>query len=329
MTKPKKILITGVAGFIGFHLAKYLIKKKYQVIGLDNINNYYSVSLKKKRIKILKNLSKKNFHFFKLNICKYNNFSILHKFKINYIFHLAAQAGVRYSLKKPQKFIDSNITGFLNIINFAKTQKISKFFFASSSSVYGSNKKFPFDEKDRTDDMMQFYAITKKTNELMASTYSNLENLSIIGGRFFTVYGPLGRPDMAVYKFALNILKKKTIEIYNKGNHFRDFTYIDVLVVILYKIMNKHLTIKDKKYFNIFNIASGRKGSIEKILKLLEINLNIKAKINYVSRQKGDMIGTLGSNKKLTKFISKIPATKYENGIRLFAKWLLKYNKKF
>ena len=141
MTKPKKILITGVAGFIGFHLAKYLIKKKYQVIGLDNMNNYYDVSLKKNRINILKDLSKKNFLFFKLNICKYNNFSILHKFKIDYIFHLAAQAGVRYSLEQPQKFIDSNITGFLNIINFAKAQKINKIFYASSSSVYGSNKK--------------------------------------------------------------------------------------------------------------------------------------------------------------------------------------------
>ena len=329
MTKPKKILITGVAGFIGFHLAKYLIKKKYQVIGLDNMNNYYDVSLKKNRINILKDLSKKNFLFFKLNICKYNNFSILHKFKIDYIFHLAAQAGVRYSLEQPQKFIDSNITGFLNIINFAKAQKINKIFYASSSSVYGSNKKIPFEEKDRTDNMLQFYAVTKKTNELMASTYSKLENLSIICGRFFTVYGPMGRPDMAVYKFALRILKKKTIQIYNKGNHFRDFTYIDDLVEVLYKIMNKHLSIRDRKYFNIFNISSGKKGNIEKILKLLEFNLNKKAKINYVNRQKGDMIGTLGSNKKLKKFITKIPITKYEKGIRLFTNWLLKYNKKF
>ena len=177
--------------------------------------------------------------------------------------------------------------------------------------------------------MLQFYAVTKKTNELMASTYSSLENLSIICGRFFTVYGPMGRPDMAIYKFALKIMKKKPIQIYNKGHHFRDFTYIDDLVVILYKIMNKHLTIKDKKYFNIFNIASGRKGNIVKIVKLLELNLNQKAKINYINRQKGDMIGTLGSNKKLKKFISKIPITQYENGIRLFAKWLLKYHKKF
>jgi len=328
MVKSRKILITGVAGFIGFHLAKYLIKKNYKVIGLDNINNYYNINLKKDRIKILKKISKKNFYFFKVNISEYKNFSILSKFKIDYIFHLAAQAGVRYSLENPQKFIDSNVTGFLNVIKWAKTKKIGKIFCASSSSVYGSNKKIPFDEKDRTETMLQFYAVTKKTNELMARVYSNLDNLSIICGRFFTVYGPMGRPDMAIYKFALNILRKKTIQIYNQGNHFRDFTYIDDLVVILFRIMNRHLTIKDQKYFDIFNIASGRKGNIKKILELLELNLNKKAKINYISRQKGDMIGTCGNTKKLKKFIYKIPKTTYENGIRLFVKWFIQYYKK-
>ena len=328
MVKSRKILITGVAGFIGFHLAKYLIKKNYKVIGLDNINNYYKINLKKDRIKILKKISKKNFYFFKVNISEYKNFSILSKFKIDYIFHLAAQAGVRYSLENPQKFIDSNVTGFLNVIKWAKTKKIGKIFCASSSSVYGSNKKIPFDEKDRTETMLQFYAVTKKTNELMARVYSNLDNLSIICGRFFTVYGPMGRPDMAIYKFALNILRNKTIQIYNQGNHFRDFTYIDDLVVILFRIMNRHLTIKDQKYFDIFNIASGRKGNIKKILELLELNLNKKAKINYISRQKGDMIGTCGNTNKLKKFIYKIPKTNYENGIRLFVKWFIQYYKK-
>jgi UDP-glucuronate 4-epimerase len=328
MVNPKKILITGVAGFIGFHLAKYLIKKNYKVIGLDNLNNYYSPSLKKDRIKILKKISKKNFNFFKINISNHKSFYNLPKFEINYIFHLAAQAGVRYSLENPQKFIDSNITGFLNVINFAKTRKIKKIFCASSSSIYGLSNKFPYKENHNTDNVLQFYAVTKKTNELMSHVYSNLNNLSIICGRFFTVYGPMGRPDMAIYKFALNILNKKKIQIYNNGNHFRDFTYIDDLIIVLFKIMKKHLSIKKDKYFNILNISSGKRGNILKILKLLEFNLKKKAKVNLINKQKGDMLGTCGSTIKLKKFILYVPKISYKTGIFLFVNWLKKYHLK-
>ena len=326
MKKKRTILITGVAGFIGFHLARYLIKKKYKIIGLDNLNNYYDVKLKKDRIKILSTASKKNFKFFKLDVSKYKNFSILAKFNIDYIFHLAAQAGVRYSLKNPQKFIDSNVSGFLNVIKFAKEKKIPKMFCASSSSVYGSNNRVPYKEKDNTDSMLQFYAVTKKTNELMARVYSNLDNLSIICGRFFTVYGPMGRPDMAIYKFALSILKKKEVQIYNKGNHYRDFTYINDLIIVLFKIMRKHFIIKNKTYFDIFNISSGKKENILRILQLLEFNLDIKAKIKFIEKQKGDMLRTCGDNAKLKKFISYVPNTSYEKGVNLFIKWFKRYH---
>ena len=325
--KKKTILITGVAGFIGFHLAKYLLNKNYSILGIDNMNNYYDTKLKKDRIKILSTFSKKKFTFHKFDIGKIENFSKISKLKIDYIFHLAAQAGVRYSLDNPQKFIDSNITGFLNIIKFAQKKNIKKFFCASSSSVYGSNTKIPFSENQFTDNMIQFYAFTKKTNELMAKVYSKLLNISIICGRFFTVYGPMGRPDMAIYKFALLINKKKTIEVYNHGNHFRDFTYIDDLVSVLFGIMQKHLKIKNSNYFDVFNISSGKKGNIKKILKLLELNLNMKTKIKYISRQRGDMVGTCGETKKLKKFISIIPKTSYANGIKMFSDWFKKYHR--
>ena len=325
--KNNYILITGVGGFIGFHLANHLIKKNYNVVGIDNLNSYYDIKLKKNRIKILNNYPLKKFKFIKMDISKTRNFSKLEELSIGYVFHLAAQAGVRYSIEKPQKFIDSNITGYLNLIEFCNKKKIKKIFCASSSSVYGSNTNLPFSETHVTDNMIQFYAITKKTNEYMSKLYSKLLNISIICGRFFTVYGPMGRPDMAIYKFALKIKNKEIIEIYNHGRHFRDFTYIDDLVDILFKIMNRHLKIKSKNYFNVFNIASGKKGNIKKILKLLEINLQMKTKLSYVRRQEGDMIGTWGETKKLKKFIISLPRTSYTKGIKLFSNWFKEYYK--
>ena len=205
------ILVTGCAGFVGFHLARKLLKnKKIHIIGIDNISSYYDVKLKKKRLSILKKESKNNFTFFKINLLNYNNLKKIFKlYEITYIFHFAAQAGVRHSLSHPSAYISNNITVFLNILEISKENKIKHLIYASTSSVYGNNNNFPLKETSNTDTPIQFYAVTKKTNELMAYAYNNLYNLRSTGLRFFTLYGPWGRPDMALFKFTKNILKKK------------------------------------------------------------------------------------------------------------------------
>ena len=237
MAKLKKsksknfILVTGCGGFIGFHLALYLLKKNFSVIGIDNLNNYYSKKLKIDRVKELKKFaSKKNkkFSFFKFDLSKNKKLQkIFQKKKINQVVHLAAQAGVRYSLIQPEKYFTNNLLSFFNILEACKDNKIKKLIFASSSSVYGNSKKFKFSEKDNTDYPIQFYAATKKSNEVMAHAYSSLYKLKCFGLRLFTVYGPWGRPDMSIFMFTKNILKNKKIKVFNKGKHSRDFTYVD------------------------------------------------------------------------------------------------------
>ncbi len=327
-----KILITGVAGFIGFHVAQELLKlNSIKLYGLDNLNNYYDQNLKKLRLKILK--KKKNFLFKKIDITekkKIDNF--VEKNKIKIIVHLAAQAGVRYSLSNPESYFDSNLKGFFNLLEVSKKNKVKKFIFASSSSVYGQNALKPLKENFDTNRPIQFYAATKKSNEIMAYAYSKLYSIQTIGLRFFTVYGPYGRPDMSYYKFAKNIINKKNIEIYNYGKHSRDFTYIEDVRSIfnkIFKLINqkKFSTLFEKNSnFNIFNISSGKNIKLNYMIEEIEKNLNLKSKKKYLNIQKGDVKDTLSSNQKIKKILKIKKFTSFKKGISQFVTWFKEYN---
>ena len=328
----KNILITGCAGFIGMHISEKLLKNNYKVIGVDNINNYYDTRIKLNRLKILNKY--KNFFFFKKDLRNKNTLEhIYSKKKFNLILHLAAQAGVRYSLKNPKNYIENNIDAFLNILEFAKHKKIKHLLYASSSSVYGTNKKQPFSEEDNVNHPISIYAVTKRTNELMAHTYSHLYKIPTTGIRFFTVYGPYGRPDMALFKFTKNILLKKKILLFNKGNMYRDFTYIEDTVDALYKLINKKPKFEKKQIkinssksnFRLINIGNNKKTKLLDFLKILEKNLKIKAKIEYDKIQMGDVKSTVTSNKNLKKIIKMKKPTSHEIGIKKFVEWFLNY----
>tara|TARA_B110000037_G_scaffold222897_1_gene300322 strand:- start:3074 stop:4048 length:975 start_codon:yes stop_codon:yes gene_type:complete len=321
-----KILITGCAGFIGFHLAKKFLEKKFEVYGLDNLNNYYSVSLKKDRIKILN--KEKKFTFKKIDISNRTKIiNLFKKEKFDAVIHLAAQAGVRYSLKKPYEYIDSNLIGFSNIIEETKNSKIKTFLYASSSSVYGENNKPPFKEtKSNTENPLQIYAATKKSNEILAKAYFNLFKFKIIGLRFFTVYGNYGRPDMAIFDFVKRILKKKIIYINNYGNHYRDFTHINYATDLVYSLVIKTLKIK-KPFFEIFNIGSGRPISIMKVVNLIQNILQMKAKIKYRGKQKGDVHGTFSNSKKIEALTKIKKRTTIEEGLIEFINWYKRHFK--
>ena len=243
-----KIFITGAAGFIGFHSAKKFLENGIKVHGFDCINNYYDIKLKKTRLEILKKY--KNFTFTKANLENEKKLSdCIIKFKPQIIIHLAAQAGVRYSIKNPETYLNSNILGTFNVLKAANKINIKHLIIGSSSSVYGANKKFPFQEIDKTDHQVSFYAATKKSTESLAHSYSSLWGLPITMLRFFTVYGPYGRPDMAYFSFTKKILEGKTIEIFNKGKMYRDYTYVDDIVDGIYKLINKAPVLKSKKKF--------------------------------------------------------------------------------
>ena len=324
-----KVLITGVAGFIGMHLAKKILSNKFSVLGIDNINNYYSQKLKKDRLKLLNKY--KNFRFKKIDL---NNKKKLEdsfkKFKPNIVINLAAQAGVRYSLKYPEKYLSSNIFGFFNIIDLSSKYRVKHFIYASSSSVYGSNK---FDklnsEKDVTDSPLSIYAVTKKTNENMAYAFSYLKNLPTTGIRFFTVYGPWGRPDMALFKFTNKILNKKKIDVYNNGKMNRSFTYIDdavkILEKIIYEIPKKQN--KTKIPFNVLNLGSKKSISLKNFIKLIEKYLNIKSNKKLLPLQDGDSLSTKANTKKVKLLTGLEPSTKINDGIRKFIKWYKDYYK--
>ena len=256
-----KILITGSAGFIGYHLAKHLLKdKKHKIFGLDSLNSYYSLSLKKNRLKEL--LKFKNFKFFKINLKNKTKItSLFEKNKFDIVIHLAAQAGVRYSVQNPQSYLDNNIISFFNILDLARKFKIKHFIFASTSSVYGDQPKFPTHENCNTDKPLSFYAATKKSNEVLAYSYSNIFKLPCTGLRFFTVYGPYGRPDMALFKFTKNILKNRKIELFNSGNHDRDFTYIDDICEFIVRILKKPLN--HNIPFNVINLGNGKSRKLK------------------------------------------------------------------
>jgi len=313
-------IVTGAAGFIGFHLSKALLKKGIKVLGIDNLNPYYDVRLKKQRLKILKKYS--NFHFKKIDISNAKKlFGLKKNYKIIKIFHLAAQAGVRYSLKNPEAYTKTNLIGFANILQLSRVAKIKKLVFASTSSVYGANKLSPFTEDHNTDQPIQYYAATKKSNEIMAYSYSYLFKIPMIGLRFFTVYGPWGRPDMALFKFTKNIILGKKIDVFNNGIHSRDFTYIDDLVNGIILADKANLKNTKNKYFQIFNLGSNSPVKLMKYIKIIENILNKKAKINYLPLQKGDIVKTFCNIKKSKKILGYKPKIKVEKGIKNFIDW--------
>jgi len=310
------ILITGVAGFIGFHLARDLLEKGENVLGVDNLNSYYSVKLKEKRLEILKTYN--SFKFLKVDFGNWKQFyNALKDFELDMIVHLGAQAGVRYSLENPWAYVHSNEMGTLNIFEFARRKGIKKVIFASSSSVYGGNKKIPFSEKDKVDKPISLYAVTKRSNELMAYTYHYLYGINAIGLRFFTVYGEFGRPDMAAFKFARNILLGKEIEVYGYGKMKRDFTYISDIVDGIKKAMNINLE------FEIINLGNNRPVELEYFIYLLEKYLGKEAKKVYVEKPKADVEITYADISKAKELLGWKPKIKIEEGLKRFCNWFL------
>ena len=316
------ILVTGAAGFIGYHLIEKTLNKNKDVIGIDNINSYYDIKLKKDRIKNLK--KNKKFSFYKADLSNYKKINnIVKKNKIKIIIHLAAQAGVRYSIKNTRSYFKSNLEGFFNILEVSRHNKIKHLIYASTSSVYGDSKKFPLNENDRTDQPLSFYAATKKSNEVMAHSYSYIYNLPCTGVRFFTVYGPFGRPDMALFKFTKNIINNHPIELYNKGNHLRDFTYVDDIVDGIYSLINKQS--KKTIPYEIFNIGNGTPKKLLDYLKHIEKNLNKISKTKNLPLQSGDIIKTHSNINKLKKYTGYKPKTDIKIGISRFIEWYKDY----
>ena len=317
----KTILITGCAGFIGYHLTKKLLNN-YNIIGLDNLNDYYDIKLKNSR---LKNLEHKNFKFIKCDISNKEEINnIFDKYKIDKVINLAAQAGVRYSIENPDTYINSNIIGFYNILENIKKHKINHLIYASSSSVYGNNNT-PFKENDSTDNPISLYATTKKSNELLAQTYSNLYNIKCTGLRFFTVYGPFGRPDMAYYTFTKRIINKEKIELYNNGESLRDFTYIDDIVEGIIKVL-------DNKITKIYNIGSSNPIKLLEFINILKetlINNNLiedyNLNIELLPKQLGDVDNTYADIEELKKDYNYKPNTNIKDGLDKFVKWYKEY----
>jgi len=306
------IIVTGSLGLICFTACKFFLKKGFKVIGIDNIDDYYDTKIKYQRLKILNKFEKFKFH--KTNIQDHKKLDIIFKKnKINCVIHLAAQAGVRYSIKNPKKYLDSNINGFFNILELSKKYKIKKLIFASSSSVYGENTKFPLKENNQINPK-NFYGLTKKNNEEMAKIYSNLYNMNICGLRFFTVYGEWGRPDMFMMKY---LHSKKSFDLYNKGEHYRDFTYIKDVIEIILKIIKS-----SQKGFQLFNICSNDPIKITKVIKIINKHINkSKLRINRLGLQKADVIKTHGDNSKLIKEIKFKKFTALNIGLKNLIEW--------
>ena len=330
-----KIYITGAAGFIGFHTSKKFLDKGYNVHGFDSMNTYYDVKLKRSRLNILKKYKKFTFTKGFLENQKLLNQSVT-KFKPSIIIHLAAQAGVRYSIDNPDIYLNTNILGTFNVIKIANKISVKHLIIGSSSSVYGANKKIPFQEIDKTDQQVSFYAATKKSTESLAHSYSSLWKLPITMLRFFTVYGPFGRPDMAYYKFTKKILEGKKIDIYNKGKMYRDYTYVDDIVDGIYKLLNKIPSLNSKKKFRndslspvapfrILNIGNTKKIYLLDFINTLEKELNKKIKKNYMPMQKGDVHSTLSDSSLLKRITGYNPKTNYKVGIKKFIKWYRDY----
>lgn len=339
-----KILITGVSGFIGFHLSKILLKNtNHNIIGIDNLNDYYPVTLKYDRLKELgveeeflrynypiESHIYPNFKFLRIDITDDAHLnSLFQEHRFDYVIHLAAQAGVRYSIDNPHAYIESNIKGFLNILEACRNFPVKHLVYASSSSVYGQNSKQPFSTLDRVDTPVSLYAVTKRSNELMAYSYSSLYNIATTGLRFFTVYGPWGRPDMAPMLFAKAMLSNQPINVFNNGELERDFTYIDDIVNGICRIIDFIPQInKEGIRYSIYNIGNSKPIKLLDFINILENQLGVEAIKNMLPMQDGDVKSTFADVTELKRDIDYSPSTPLEFGIQEFAYWYKEYYKK-
>lgn len=334
----KSILITGAAGFIGYNLSKKLLSMGYSVIGIDNMNDYYEVSLKEARLAKL--INQKEFQFYHADL--ENKDKIQNVFtdnNIEVVVNLAAQAGVRYSLENPHAYIDSNIVGFMNILEACRHNDIEQLIYASSSSVYGANTSLPFSTSDNIDHPLSLYAATKKANELMAHTYSSLYNIPTTGLRFFTVYGPWGRPDMALFKFTKNIIEGKPIDVYNNGDMMRDFTFVDDIVEAISRLVEKPA--KPNPYwsgenpdpsssyapYKVYNIGNNSPVNLMDFIEAIEEKVGKKAIKNYMPLQAGDVPATYADVEDLYHNIEFRPETSIKDGVGKFVDWYIDYYK--
>jgi len=334
----KKALITGAAGFIGFHLARRLLTEGFEVVGIDNLNAYYDVNLKKDRLEQL--VSFPNFHFQQVDLsCRDDLAALFQSHPVEVVVNLAAQAGVRYSLENPHAYVDANLVGFVNLLECCRHHRVKHLVFASSSSVYGANTRMPFSVHDNVDHPVSLYAATKKANELLAHTYSHLYGLPVTGLRFFTVYGPWGRPDMALFLFTRAILAGRPIQVFNHGNMQRDFTYIDDIVEGVVRVMKK-IPALDPDWsgqtpdpgtsyapYRIYNIGNNQPVSLLRFIEVLESCLGVKAEKEYRDMQPGDVPATYADIDDLYKAVGFKPTTTIEDGVQRFVEWYKSYYK--
>jgi UDP-glucuronate 4-epimerase len=314
-----KYLVTGSAGFIGFHVARSLLERGEEVVGLDNLNPYYSVKLKEDRNEILKGYPSYIFHPVEMSE-RDNLYYALDKEKPEVICHLAAQAGVRFSLEHPFVYEQANLLAFLNLIEWCVKNEVENFVFASSSSVYGGNKKIPFSESDRVDQPISLYAATKKANELIGHVYHHLFALPVTGLRFFTVYGPWGRPDMAYYKFSELITEHKPIDVYGHGKMKRDFTFVDDIVSAVVKSLDT-----PQKY-EIYNLGGNKPVELMYFISILEQELGLEAEKNFLAMQPGDVVETYAEIEKAHRDLGFEPTVSIEEGLKRFVEWFTEYH---
>jgi len=333
-----KIFTTGVAGFIGFHLSKTLLNKGYTMIGIDSINDYYDTNLKEDRLSVLE--QNHDFIFHKIDLKDKDSIdNIFKKYRPDYVINLAAQAGVRYSIENPYAYVDSNLIGFMNILEACRNYPVKHLLYASSSSVYGGNKIAPFSTNHNVDHPVSLYAATKKSNELMAHTYSHLYKIPTTGLRFFTVYGPWGRPDMAYYSFTKDILEERPIKVFNHGNMERDFTYIDDIVEGIVKLIDR-IPVPNKNWdeskddlstsfapYKIYNIGNNNPVKLMRFINALEKAIGKEAEKIYMDMQPGDVVRTYADVSDLERDIGFRPATSIEEGLQKFVDWYMEYYK--
>lgn len=312
------ILITGCAGFIGMHLTIKFIKNKFNVVGLDNENSYYDVDLKKARLANIESFDYPNFKYIKCDLNDDKAWEEISKFNIVSVFHLAAQAGVRYSITNPWAYINSNILGFQKLLDYIVKNKIEDFFYASSSSVYGKTNQIPFNESNNCNKPESYYAATKLSNEMIAYAYSKTHNLKSVGLRFFTVYGPWGRPDMAPFLFVKAAFENKKIKVFNYGNQQRDFTYVDDIIHSIFLLYKNKIEIKSS---TVYNIGNGLPVNLKEFIKIIEEETNSKLKKEYVEAQKGDVEITYADTSNLYSIIKFKPEINLRSGIRSFVNW--------
>ncbi len=333
-----KILVTGAAGFIGFHAAQILLDRGDEVVGLDNLNDYYDVSLKQARLDILNGYPR--FRFVKLDLADRSGMAALfEREKFHRVINLAAQAGVRYSIKNPLAYIDSNVVGFANVLEGCRHNGVEHLVYASTSSVYGANTAMPFSVHQNVDHPLSFYAATKKANELMAHTYAHLYALPVTGLRFFTVYGPWGRPDMALFMFTKNILEGRPIDVFNYGKHRRDFTFIDDIAQGVVRSMDRVATgnpdwnsdepdpATSKGPYRLYNIGNNEPVELMRYIELIEQCLGKKAQKNLLPLQPGDVPDTFADIDDLVRDVGYRPSTSVEAGVEKFVRWYVDYYK--